>query len=99
MKTEAQKKKGAFKKKKWGKEAKKGQGLKKGNKGHKHLVDKGHKSSGFKTVYHKEEYGQKHKWHDIKRDKKWDSNKKKWKKTWKKEKGKKYKADHSKKVS
>lgn len=38
-------------------------------------------------------------WHDIKREKKWDEISKKWKKKWKKEKGKKYKGNHMKKVS
>lgn len=31
--------------------------MKKGKKGKKFLKDKGHKNTGFKTVYHKEEYG------------------------------------------
>lgn len=78
---------------------KKGKGVKKGKKGKKFLADKGHKNTGFKTVYHKEEWGGSKKWHDIKREKKWDEQSKKWKKKWKKEKGKKYKGDHMKKVS
>lgn len=41
----------------WGKKVKKGKGVKKGKKGKKSLVDKGHKNTGFKTVYHKEEWG------------------------------------------
>lgn len=36
---------------------KKGKGVKKGKKGKKFLKDKGHKNTGFKTVYHKEEWG------------------------------------------
>lgn len=36
---------------------KKGKGVKKGKKGKKFLADKGHKNTGFKTVYHKEEWG------------------------------------------
>lgn len=52
-----QKKKGKFKKKKWGEKVKKGKGVKKGKKGKKFLADKGHKNTGFKTVYHKEEWG------------------------------------------
>jgi hypothetical protein len=83
----------------WGKKVKKGKGVKKGKKGKKFLKDKGHKNTGFKTVYHKEEWGNSNKWHDIKREKKWDEKSKKWKKKWNKEKGKKYKGDHMKKVS
>lgn len=41
----------------WGKKVKKGKGVKKGKKGKKFLKDKGHKNTGFKTVYHKEEWG------------------------------------------
>lgn len=41
----------------WGKKVKKGKGIKKGKKGKKFLKDKGHKNTGFKTVYHKEEWG------------------------------------------
>lgn len=41
----------------WGKKVKKGKGVKKGKKGKKKLMDKGHKNTGFKTVYHKEEWG------------------------------------------
>lgn len=36
---------------------KKGKGVKKGKKGKKFLKDKGHKNTGFKNVYHKEEWG------------------------------------------
>lgn len=36
---------------------KKGKGVKKGKKGKKFLKDIGHKNTGFKTVYHKEEWG------------------------------------------
>ncbi|CAA3006443.1 Hypothetical predicted protein [Olea europaea subsp. europaea] len=97
MEEHGQKKKGNFKKKKWGKKVKKGKGVKKGKKGKKFLKDKGHKNTGFKTVYHKEEWGKSAKWHDIKREKKWDEKSKKWKKKWNKEKGKKYKGDHMKK--
>lgn len=31
--------------------------MKKGKKGKKFLKDVGHKNTGFKTVYHKEEWG------------------------------------------
>lgn len=41
----------------WGKKVKKGHGMKKGKKGKKFFKDKGHKSTGFKNVYHKEEHG------------------------------------------
>ena len=41
----------------WGEKVKKGKGVKKGKKGKKFLADKGHKNTGFKTVYHKEEWG------------------------------------------
>lgn len=41
----------------WGSQVKKGKGIKKGKKGKKFLKDVGHKNTGFKTVYHKEEWG------------------------------------------
>lgn len=53
----------------WGKKVKKGKGVKKGKKGKKFLKDKGHKNTGFKTVYHKEEWGKSSKvsWFGVKR--------------------------------
>ncbi|KAI1291926.1 hypothetical protein HDE_07321 [Halotydeus destructor] len=55
-----------------------------GKKGSDWYKDRGHKKHGWKNVYHKEEWGDNKKYHDIWHDKDW---KKKWKK-WNSEKDK-----------
>lgn len=55
--------------------------------------DSGHKKHGWKNVYHKEEWGDSKKFHDIFHDKDWKKKWNKWDSSKEKSKGSKYKSD------
>lgn len=65
----------------------------------KKYKDKGAKKKGFKKSYHKVEWGDKKKYHNNFRNKKWKKKFKKWKKKGAFKKGKKYKKKNDKKVA
>lgn len=55
--------------------------------------DSGHKKHGWKNVYHKEEWGDSKKFHDIFHDKDWKKKWNKWDNSKEKSKGSKYKSE------
>lgn len=66
---------GHWKREKHGHEERAGSANKRAKEGAKNLDDKGHNKHGWKNVYHREEYAQHLKFHDLYRDKNWDNSK------------------------
>lgn len=66
---------GNWKKEKHGEQQVAGDGKKDAKEGNKFIKDLGHNKHGWKNVYHKEEYAQHHKFHDVFRDKDWNNKK------------------------
>lgn len=80
-----------WKKEKHGEEQRSGSGKKDAAAEAKWLKDMGHNKHGWKNVYHKEEYANHQKYHDVLRDKNWDNQKAKAEENHHFEKGNKFK--------
>lgn len=80
-----------WKKEKHGEEQHKASGKKDAAAEAKWLKDLGHNKHGWKNVYHKEEYANHQKYHDVLRDKNWDNKKAKAEENHHFEKGNKFK--------
>lgn len=85
-----------WKKEKHGHEEEAGEGKKGAKDGTNFIKDLGHNRHGWKNVYHKEEYAQHQKFHDIFRDKDWNDKKGKVDESYNYKKGQKFNDTQSK---